>query len=327
MLYEILAILTGLLLLTWGADRFVAGAAATARNLGVSPMVVGLTVVGFGTSAPEMLVSAVAAWQGNPNLGVGNALGSNITNVGLVLGLTALVTPLTVRSETLSREFPILLAIMLVALTLTADGHLSRLDGLILVLGMAIMAYWMAGLGLDERAAGRAADPMPQEWETEIPELSTGRALFWLLAGLVILLLSSRLLVWGAVGVAERFGVSDLVIGLTIVAVGTSLPELAASLMSALRRQHDIAVGNVLGSNMFNLLGVLGLPGIIHPTALPPELLQRDFPLMVALTIALFAMACGFRHPGRITRAKGLVLLGVWCGYNLLLWQQARGVG
>jgi cation:H+ antiporter len=318
-----LAIIAGFALLVWGADRFVIGASATARNLGVSPLIIGLTIVGFGTSAPEMLVSAMAAWAGNPNIGIGNALGSNITNIGLVLGITALVTPLSVRSETLKREFPLLFAVMLIALALLLDGQMDRFDGVILLIGMACLIYWMVALGLRER---RNADPMSNEFNEEIPaHMPMNRAIFWLVLGMVVLLGSSRLLVWGSVNVAQWFGISDLIIGLTIVAIGTSLPELAASVMSALKGEHDIAVGNVLGSNMFNLLAVLGMPGLIHPAATPPELMSRDFPTMIGLTIALFIMGYGFLKPGHVTRVEGALLLLGYLAYLGMLYHSLKG--
>ncbi len=314
-----LAIVAGFALLVWGADRFVIGASATARNLGVSPLIIGLTIVGFGTSAPEMLVSAMAAWAGNPDMGIGNAVGSNITNVGLVLGITALVTPLKVCSETLKREFPLLFLVMLIALGLLLDNNMSRLDGIALLIGMAALIYWMVALGLRERRDGE--DPMSDEYSDEIPEhMPMWQAIFWLLLGMAILLGSSRLLVWGAVNVAQWFGISDLVIGLTIVAIGTSLPELAASVMSALKGEHDIALGNVLGSNMFNLLAVMGMPGLIQPGPTPVELLGRDFPMMIILSIALFAMSYGFLRPGRITRGEGALLLAGYLAYLGMLY-------
>ncbi len=315
LLLPVAAVIGGFAVLVWGADRFVLGAAATARNLGVSPLVIGLTIVGIGTSAPEILVSAMAAWQGNPALGVGNALGSNITNIGLVLGATALILPLVVRSETLRREYPLMFAIMLFTLMLLLDGEMSRLDGVLLLAGLVAMVIWMVRLGLR-----RDHDPMEDEFEQEIPRLTTGRALAWLFLGLVLLLASSRLLVWGAVDIAQAFGISDLVIGLTIVAIGTSLPELAASVMSALRGEPDIAIGNVIGSNMFNLLAVLGLPGLIHPTALAPEVLNRDFAFMIGLSIALFLMAYGFRGDGRISRLEGALLLGGYGAWLCVLY-------
>jgi cation:H+ antiporter len=311
------AVIFGFILLIWGADRFVIGASATARNLGVSPLIIGLTIVGFGTSAPEMLVSAIAAYAGNPSIGIGNALGSNITNIGLVLGVTALITPLAVRSETLKREFPILFMIMAIAYLLLSDGRLDYFDGVILLAGMFIMITWAVYIGLSKRDD----DPMIAEFDDEIPkEMSTAMALLWLLIGITILLVSSRILVWGAVDIARFFGISDLIIGLTVIAIGTSLPELAASVMSALKGEHDIAIGNILGSNMFNLLAVLGLPGLILPTGFEPEVLGRDYPAMVILSVALFIMAYGFRGPGKINRLEGMLLLCGYFGYLGLLY-------
>jgi len=322
---SILAIAAGFALLVWGADRFVVGASATARNLGVSPLVIGLTIVGFGTSAPEMLVSAIAAWAGNPDMGIGNALGSNITNIGLVIGITALVAPLKVHSETLRREFPLLFLVMLIALGLLLDGEMNRVDGIVLLIGLVALIYWMVALGLRERRTNM--DPMSDEYSDEIPShMPMWQAILWLLLGMLILLGSSRILVWGAVNVAQWLGISDLVIGLTIVAIGTSLPELAASVMSALKGEHDIALGNVLGSNMFNLLAVLGMPGLIHPGATPAELLSRDFPVMIVLTVALFSMGYGFLKPGRVTRGEGALLLAGYLAYLGMLYHSLNGI-
>lgn len=316
LLIAILAILTGFALLVWGADRFVHGAAATARNLGVSTLVIGLTIVGFGTSAPELLVSAMAAISHNSGLAVGNAIGSNITNVGLVIGVTALITPLEVNSTTLRREFPLLFAIMLLTLALLLDHRLSRLDGFILLGGLVLLMIWLVRLGL----SSNRPEPMTQEYEREIPTMSLRTSLLWTLFGLIVLLISSRILIYGAVNVAHMFGVSDLVIGLTIVAIGTSLPELAASVMSALRNEPDIALGNVIGSNMFNLLGVMGLPGAIHPIDIGPEVLTRDYSFMIGLTIAMFLFAYGFKKPGKINRLEGLALLGIYATYMVVLY-------
>lgn len=321
MLINILAIAGGFVLLVWGADRFVVGAAATARNLGVSPLIIGLTIVGFGTSAPEMLVSGVAAWQGNPGLAIGNAIGSNITNIALILGATALVKPLEISSQTVRRELPILLLLMFASLFLLVDGRLDFLDGVILLTGLVVMLVWMTRLGLSNRA-----DPMEQEFSDEIPaDMRMSVSLMWLAVGLVVLLVSSRLLVWGAVEVAVAMGVSDLVIGLTIVALGTSLPELAASVMSALKGEPDIAIGNVIGSNMFNLLAVMGLPGVIHPSDVAPEVLLRDYPAMIGLTLLLFLFAYGFRGQGRINRFEGSFLLVCYIAYQLLIYSTVTG--
>jgi len=318
-----LAIIGGFALLMWSAERFVLGGSALARNLGVSPLIIGMVVMGFGTSLPEMLVSGIAASNGNPALGVGNAIGSNIANIALVLGVTALIVPLTVASSTLKREYPILFAVMLLAGALLWDGELSRLDGIILFSGFFLVMGWMVWQGMNGRKDG--VDPLVAELETEIPtDMSTGVALLWGLLGLVLLIASSRLLVWGAVEVAHSFGVSDLIIGLTIVAIGTSLPELAASVMSALKGEDDMAVGNVLGSNMFNLLAVLALPGLILPSTLDAAVMQRDFPVMIGLTIALFIMAYGFRGPGRINRIEGGLLLAAFVAY--MAWLGRTGL-
>jgi cation:H+ antiporter len=317
MLLSVCAVVAGIAVLAWAADRFVFGAAATARNLGVSALMVGLTVVAVATSMPEMLISAIASWQGNAGLGIGNAVGSNITNIGLILGITAVITPLKVHSTTLRRELPILLAITLVALVLMLDGNLRRIDGVLLLSVLGVALYWLTSLGLRTHPS----DPMRGEFDDRIPQdVSTARALGWLMLGLLMLLVSSQMLVWGAVNIAQSLGISDLVIGLTIVAVGTSLPELAASVAGALRNQHDIAIGTVIGSNIFNLLAVLGIVGIVHPGAFPVEVLTRDYPTMIGLTLALFAMAYGFRRPGQVSRLEGGVLLACFVGYQLYLY-------
>lgn len=320
MTLSVAAILAGFALLVWGADRFVTGAAAIACNLGVSSLIIGLTIVGFGTSAPEILVSAVASWNGNPGLAIGNALGSNIANIGLILGVTALIAPIQVQSLLLKRELPTLLVAMLVALALMWDGVLGRLDGLVLLMGLVLMLVWLVHLGLKSRN-----DLLVFELDAEVPgHMPMAKALGWFLLGLLVLLVSSRMLVWGAVNIAHALGVSDVVIGLTIVALGTSLPELAASVMSILKKEHDLAIGNVVGSNMFNMLAVLGMPGIIRPGAFPAEILSRDFPVMIGLAVLLFIMAYGLRGPGHINRCEGATLLSVYLGYMALLYFETK---
>lgn len=316
---ELLAIALGFVVLTWSAARFVVGAAAVARNLQISPLIIGLTIVSLGTSAPEILVSAIASFEGNTGLAIGNALGSNIINIALILGITALVCPLDIHSSIVRRELPVLGLIMLLAYLLILDGTLGQLDGYILLGGLVVILVLAVRLGMTSKAA---SDPMAAEYQEKLStRLNMSRAIFWLVIGAIFLLLSSRLLVWGAVGIAEQMGVSDLVIGLTIVALGTSLPELAASLMSALKKEHDIAIGNIIGSNMYNLLVVLGLPGIIHPGEVADAVLNRDFLVMIALTAALFVMAYGFRgRPGRINRIEGSLLLLAFCAYQTLLY-------
>ncbi len=320
MLLSYAAILVGFAVLVWSADRFVLGASAVARNFGISPLIIGMTILGFGTSAPEMLVSGVAAWGGNPALGVGNALGSNITNIALVLGITALVTPMVVKSKVLKREFPMLFLVMGLAGVLMIDNDLSRTDGYILLSGVVVMLWWMIRLARQEQAS--TDEPLNAEFDEEIPtDMSTKSAIMWLLVGLLLLMASSRLLVWGAIDIAVYYGISDLIIGLTIVAIGTSLPELAATVSAALKKEHDMAIGNIIGSNLFNILAVLALPGIIMPTILAPEVMERDFIVMIVLTVALFLMAYGFKgKDGQINRIEGAVLLSAFIGYMVMLY-------
>jgi len=321
MLYDIAAILAGFLLLIWSADRFIVGAAATARNLNVSPLIIGLTIVGFGTSAPEMLVSAIASLNGNPGLAVGNAIGSNITNITLVLGTAALIMPLNVHSRILRKELPLLLVAMLLALTLLQDDNLGRTDGLILLSMLMLLLWWMTGQALRNRSS---SDPMDIEYSKELSaRMPMTWAIFWLLLGLVVLIGSSKLLVIGAVNIAAAFGVSDLVIGLTVVAIGTSLPELATSIAGAMKNEHDIVIGNIVGSNLFNTLAVLGIPGLLSPARLDAGVLDRDIPTVFVLTIALVIMAYGFRGPGRINRFEGSILLTGFVGYQILLYNTA----
>lgn len=315
MILQIAGLIVGLVALVWSADRFVIGASATARILGVSPLVIGILVVGIGTSAPEMLVSAIAAFQGQTGLAVGNALGSNITNIGLILGITALVAPLQVRSKILFREIPLLILVMLAGYLLLQDGQLNRRDGVILLLGFAVVILrqlWEAKHGIDDPLAGEYAESLEKE-------MTMATALLWLLVGFVVLLLSARLMVWAAVDIAQALGVSDLVIGLTVVAVGTSLPELAASVAAVRKNEHDIALGNVLGSNLFNLLGVMALPGIIAPGAVDPAVLNRDYPIMIGLSLLLFVIAYSYRGSRRIERWEGGFLVTLYAAYLGLL--------
>lgn len=317
MIWASVAILGGFALLVWSADRFVEGAAATARHAGMSPLLVGMLIVGFGTSAPEMVVSAVASLDGNPELALGNALGSNIVNIGLILGVTALVAPIAVHSNIVRRELPLLLMISALTGGLLWDHELSRIESALLLAGLVGLIGWTLVEGLRHRT-----DVLAKEMDQELPEhpMPLGRALMWLAVGLVLLIVSSRLLVWGAVEIAHALGVSDLVIGLTIVALGTSLPELAASVIAARKGEHDIALGNVIGSNMFNLLAVIGIAGVIAPLHdITPDAVSRDWLTMLAFTVALFVMAYGFRGNGRINRLEGLVLLIAFAAYNSYL--------
>lgn len=318
------AVIAGLALLVWSADRFVEGSAATARHFGVPPLLIGMVIVGFGTSAPEMVVSALAALQGSPGIALGNAYGSNITNIALILGVTALIAPIAVHSQVLRKELPILMALTALAAWQLRDGAISRVDAWVLLAVFALLMGWSIWQGLRQGDDAMAGDVQKQEEAAEAMPLR--RAVFWMVAGLVLLVVSSRLLVWGAVEIAHSFGVSDVIIGLTIVAVGTSLPELASSVVAARKGEHDIALGNVIGSNMFNLLAVVGIAGAIAPMAVGPEVLHRDVAVMAALTLALFAMGIGIRGPGRINRIEGALLLACYVGYIAYLVMEVMGV-
>jgi len=320
MVMPTVAVVLGLLLLVWASERFVIGASAIARNLCVSPLMIGLTVVGIGTSAPEIFVSATAAASGFPEVAIGNALGSNIANMGLVVGATALVVPLSIRSRTLKREFLLMFVVFALAGVLLSDQVLSRVDGVLLMSGFAALMGLMCVISLN----ARRRDPLGDEYAQEIPDtMPTLVALMWLIVGLVTLLIASRMIVWGAVEIARLLGVSDLIMGLTIVAIGTSLPELAASIASGLKGEPDIAIGNIIGSNMFNVLPVLALPGLIAPGVISPEVWDRDYVVMLGVAVLLFLVAYGFRGPGRVNRFGGGLLLAVFGAYQVLLYQQA----
>lgn len=311
-----LSVLVGLALLVWSADRFVAGSASAACHLGVPPLLIGMVVVGFGTSVPEMVVSAISASQGNAGIALGNAYGSNIANIALILGATALIKPIAVHSQVLRKELPILTAVMGLCVWQLWDNEISLTDALVLLAVFGLLMAWTIRQGLRKKTDHLGAEMAHELVECGMP---VGRAMFQLIIGLMLLIVSSRILVWAAVEIAHGLGVSDLIIGLTIVAVGTSLPELASSVMAARKGEHDIALGNVLGSNLFNTLAVVGIAGAIHPMFPGPEVLSRDIPVMAALTVSLFVICYGFRGPGRINRYEGAVLLACYAGYTLYL--------
>jgi len=314
MLMAIGAIIAGLILLVWSADKFVEGSATTASHFGTPPLLIGMVVVGFGTSAPEMAVSALAASQGNPGLALGNAYGSNITNIALILGITALLAPIAVHSQVMRKELPILILVTGFAGWQLWDGDLSRMDAIGLMLAFVVLIGWSIYQGLRQ-----PDDALAKEMTEEVNAMPVRKAILWLVVGLLLLIISSRILVWGAVDLATTFGISDLVIGLTIVAVGTSLPELASSIIAARKGEHDLALGNILGSNLFNTLAVVGIAGLIAPMPVAPEVLTRDFPVMAALTLVLFAMCYGFRGPGRVNRFEGSALLLAFVAYTVYL--------
>ena len=310
MLSAIAALLAGLIILVWSADRFVIGAAATARSIGISPLVIGLTIVSLGTSAPEMFVSATAALDGAGALAVGNALGSNIANIGLVLGITALVSAIPLQKKLIKKEIPILLLVTIIAGLVLVDLELTMTDAAILIVTLIIAVYL-----LFQQTSDSGESIIDEDEQAAIDETSTGWAVFWLVAGLVALMVSSKMLVWGATYIAQAFGVSELVIGLTIVAIGTSLPELAASVASALKGHHDIAIGNVIGSNIFNLLAVLPIPALLSPLSIEEVVLHRDYGTMLGLTIGLIVIIAISFKSGRISKPIGGLLLMSYFAY------------
>lgn len=313
----IISVIIGLVLLIWSANKFIDGAAAIAYYGGMSPLTIGMLIVGFGTSAPEIVVSILAAIDGAPILALGNALGSNIVNSGLVIGITALIAPIVVNSNIIRRELPLLVIVVLLLGILIYDANLTQIEATILIIGLVLMISWSSYV-----VYANKNDPLAKDVKQEVTvtTLSLKRAMFWLVFGLLILIASAQILVWGAVKIATALAISNLVIGLTIVAIGTSLPELAASVIAARKGEHDIAIGNVVGSNLFNLLGVVGIAGVISPISdLPSEVLQRDWLAMIILTLALFIMAIGIGKQGRINRVEAGILLLIYFAHLYLL--------
>jgi len=314
MLMAVGAIILGLVLLVWSADRFVEGAAATAKHLGMPTLLIGMVIIGFGTSAPELAVSAMAAADGNPGLALGNGYGSNITNIALIVGLTAIIAPIAVHSQVIRKELPLLVILTLIAGAQLLDGELTRLDGWVLLAVFAAVMGWSIYQGFKGKE-----DPLGGEADAEIiaHPMPLRTAVIWLIVGLVLLIVSSRLLVWGAVTIAQSLGVSDLIIGLTIVAIGTSLPELASAIAAVKKNEHDLILGNILGSGIFNTLAVVGLAAVIEPLKVDPEVLYRDWTLMLALTLGLLVMALGLTGWRKvISRVDGSVLVLVYASYT-----------
>lgn len=308
------AIIAGLILLVWSADKFVEGAAATAKQLGMPTLLIGMVIIGFGTSAPELAVSVMAAADGNPGLALGNGYGSNITNIALIVGLTAIIAPIAVHSQVIRKELPLLVVLTLIAGAQLIDGELSRMDGLVLLGVFMVVMGWSIYKGLKNKA-----DPLGNDVSAELaePSMPLKTAIMWLVIGLILLVVSSRMLVWGAVDIAQALGVSDLIIGLTIVAIGTSLPELASALAAVRKNEHDLILGNILGSGIFNTLAVVGLAAAIQPMAVAQEVLYRDWTLMLALTVGLLLMGLGLTGRRRlISRFDGAILLLVYVGYT-----------
>ncbi|MFT6194182.1 MAG: cation:H+ antiporter [Cognaticolwellia sp.] len=323
MFIQILILLLSLITLVWSADKFVFGASALARNLGISPMIIGLTIVAMGSSAPEMMIAVTASLQGNVDTAIGNAIGSNITNIALVLGLTALFHPLSVSSTTIKREIPLILIVTAIATYMLGNNNFSFNEGLILIIGFVLYIATLLVVTLRRSKQNPIDDKMVLEAEQEVPDgVSTKHSVIWLIVGMILLPLSASFLVDSSIFIAKAFGISDLVIGLTVIAVGTSLPELAASIMSIIKKEDDLALGNIIGSNIFNILAVLSLAGLIAPGDIDHAAAVRDAPFMLATTFLLFILCFSRGKNFRISRAKGLLLLTVFIGYQVLLFSQ-----
>ena len=331
MILPIVAVVLGLGVLVWSADKFVDGAVGIAKFCGMSTLLIGMVIVGFGTSAPEMVVSAISAMQNAPELALGNAYGSNIANIALILGLTAVISPVIVVRKALKRDLPVLLAVTALSIYLASDGAINRLDGIVLLLVFA----GVMGFNIVSEIRQKKAEGSSESEADEGEKLSLGKSVFWLVFGLALLVASSRALVWGAVEIARALGVSDLLIGLTIVAVGTSLPELASSIAAARKGENDLAFGNIIGSNLFNTLLVVGIASTIAPMhSFEPSVFNRDMPVMAVLTVLLLLFGLPVRKKrldanghriGRINRLEGATFLAIYIGYIGVLIAQATG--
>ena len=320
MVTSFVILILGFAALVWSADRFVYGAAALAKNFGVPTLIVGLTVVAMGSSAPEMMVSASAALANKTDTAVGNAVGSNITNILLVLGITALLRPLSVSSSTLKREIPLVLLVSIATWYIFSDNYFSFFEGAALLFGFVV---FIGGLIFVSLRAKNQDDPFVSEACDEVPDnVPTKKAVFWLVVGMILLPVSSHFLVGSAVDIAKYFGLSDLVIGLTIIAIGTSLPELAASIAGVLKNEDDLALGNIVGSNIFNILAVLPLAGLINPSVIDTSVANRDVIIMIGATLALIAMSLNFRGQRRINRIEGGLLIFAFMIYQGYIFSQ-----
>ena len=320
----ILQLIFGFIALLWSADRFVISAAVTANNLGISKVLIGLTVVSIGTSAPEILVGIMASLDGSPTLAIGNAIGSNIANIGLVLGITAIITQLPFAPSVLRSELPWLIGATTLALICLFNLHLGVLDGLALLAGLGFILFKLTQS--TDRDTGDLPDTLQDELD-DLPEMTTRHGVVWLVVGLIVLLIASKLLTEAAITIADILNVDEIIIGLTVIAIGTSLPELAATVTAAVRGQSDIAIGNVVGSNILNILAVMAVPALIHPIDIEGVVLLRDFAVMLALTMMLVLFAYGIGSRKVITQFEGLVLVAAWIGYNVMLYHQSTSGG
>ncbi|WP_178861397.1 calcium/sodium antiporter [Thiomicrorhabdus cannonii] len=314
-----IALVIGLIMLAWSSDIFIDGSASTANHLSISPLIIGVVVLGFGTSMPEILVSTLASLDNSPGLAIGNAVGSNIANIGLVLGITALIAPIAVKSSLIRRELPVLFAISLGVYLLLLDGHLGLMDGTILAAGLILVMLWMIKVNKE----ADPTDPLTSETSQELAtkaDFTLKKSIFMVIGGLIILMISAKMMVWGAVEIARFLEIDEVIIGLTIVAIGTSLPELAASIAAARKNEADLMIGNIVGSNLFNILAVLSVPALLAPSVLEPATLYEDLPVMLGFTLAMLLFAFSRKGDAVIHTGKGLLLLGAFAAYLVLLY-------
>ncbi len=317
MFLAIMLLVIGLVLLVYGADRLVYGASVLSRFLGVPPVIIGMAVVGIGTSLPELVISVTATLNGQPDMAVGNVVGSNITNILLIIGSAALIHPLTVHSAILRRELPLMLLVTILCGFVLADSYLSYIDGIILLLAASLFTVFMLNIARLAHCEGN--DPLTMEQLSELPQNSNNMvAILWLVLAFVVLPLSAKMIIDNAVVIARFFGLSELVMGLTVIAIGTSLPELATSLAGSLKGEDDIVLGNIISSNIFNALIVLGVPALFCPGEINPNVFQRDYWVMLVVSIILTVLC--LRRKYRIGRIAGVLLFCGFIAYLMLLF-------
>ncbi|WP_019556895.1 calcium/sodium antiporter [Thiomicrorhabdus arctica] len=320
-----IVLLIGLVLLVWSSDIFVDGAASVSNHLAISPLIIGVVVLGFGTSMPEIIVATLAALDNSPGLAIGNAVGSNIANIAMVLGVAAIISPIVIKSSILKRELPMLLAISLGAYVLVLDGNLGFADGIVLVVALILAVIWMIKANIDLNPSDPLSSETIQAVDT-LPELSMKKSIVFVVGGLLILMVSAKMMVWGAVEIATAFEISEAVIGLTIIAIGTSLPELAAAISAARKNEADLMIGNIIGSNMFNILAVLAVPALLSPSILDSDMLIIDMPVMLGFTVLMLLFALPRNGIAVINKSKGLLLTIGFVAYLIVLFLRSTHV-
>ena len=318
-------LIIGLILLVWSSDLFIDGAASVSKHLSISPLIIGVVVLGFGTSAPEILVAILASVDNSPGLAIGNVIGSNIANIALVLGVAAIISPIVVKSSLLKREFPIVLGITIIGYLLILDNDLDTTDGIILLVLLVIVMTWM--IRANKQVEG-TDDPLAADTVQELDdkeEIPLKKSIFILVGGLIVLIISAKLMVSGAVDIAKFFEIPDVIIGLTIVAIGTSLPELAAAITAAKKGEADLMIGNILGSNLFNLLAVMAMPALLAPSIVDKTTLTLDYPIMLLLTIIMLALALPRNGKAVIGKKAGIILTLSFVAYLVSLYFRTTG--